>query len=1176
MRVTVLLIMVAVFHATASVYSQSAKISLDLKQASLETAFQLLQEQTDYDFFFVAEQLPAGKRVTVNVEDAPIHEVLDQILAGTGLVYRVLNKDIIVTKGSASDDPSFFEVQQKEKTVSGKVSDTNGNPLPGVTVLIKGTGNGTVTDIDGNFSLKNVSPEAVLVFSFVGMKSQELRVKETATFSVTMKEETVGIEEVVAVGYGTMKKSDLTGSVASVRSDQIALMQSSTLEQALTGRASGVHITQSEGAPGAGVKMRIRGGTSINASTDPLYVIDGFPVEASTNRISSGLGITETSILATMNPNDIESIEVLKDASSTAIYGSRGSNGVVIITTKSGGGFKQNISFDAYTGISKITKTIDVLEGQDYVDYYYYLTNISYLGDNRVYALRDENGNPILDHYNFRGDPVWKQAPLSTFQQHNWQDELFRAGKVQNYNLSFYGGSKNLNYLASVGYFNQEGIIIGSEYERYTANLKLENVFSDRFKIGINTNTGYTINDGVLTATTAGKGGSGVITNALVFMPVLGYDVFGTLITDPNSEFNNELSNPVKEATEVDLSSTNYYIRSNLYLDYEILSGLRLKIAAGTNLSMNKNESWYPGHFGYGYSSGGGAAFQSSSNLVEWLNENTLSYMKQLGENHQFNIVAGYTQQGSTIKGYTLKATDFEIQSINLDNMGSATINQSGSGSDKTEWGLKSWLGRINYGFKNKYLLTLTGRADGSSRFPKGRKWAFFPSGAVAWRITEEPFFRDYHTINDLKLHTSYGLSGNQAIDIFSSLAKYRFANYPFDENQTTGLAAERLENNALSWETTRQLDIGLDMGLFNNRIYLTTAYYNKTTDDLLLQVNVPLTTGYPTAWKNAGKVRNYGVEFNINSVNIKKQDFTWSSSLNISFNRNTVKKLYSDLNYFYVSGPGEPASAFIVKEGEAVGSMFGFIFDGVYQLDEFNFTPGKTYEELLSISPANGGYELKQGGLVRVGTTVKPGGIKFKDVNGRDEAGNLTGKPDGKINDDDRTIIGDANPDFFGGFSNEFSYKNFDLSVFFNFSYGNDIYNKNLYPSLAMNVQFRNPMSRSLKKWTVNNPTNELWGTTGLTYGGGDASNSYWVEDGSFLRLSNITLGYNLPKSLISRWNISKARIYLSGDNLMVWTNYSGYDPEVSVGFDNLAPGVDWGAYPRSRSVRVGIKLDF
>ncbi len=1172
MKLTCSLLLLSMVSMAVDSYSQTARINLKTSESTIIEIFKQIEETTQVGFFFKNDQLDLNRKYTVNFENSPLEEVLDELL-GEGYSYRFIANNVVIT-ANQNFNPADF--QQQSRTVKGKVTDSAGTPLPGVTVAIKSTTLGTITDTQGNYTLSNVSGNAILQFSFVGMKTQEIPVANQSQINVTLEEDAIGIGEVVAIGYGTMKKSDLTGSVSSVHSEQIAQVQSSTLEQALIGRAAGVQITQSEGAPGAGVKMRIRGGTSINASNEPLYVIDGFPVQASTDPISSGLGISRTSVLSTMNPSDIESVEVLKDASATAIYGSRGANGVVIITTKSGGGNRQNITFDAYSGISNITKTIDVLQGQDFIDYYYYMTNISYLGDNRTYALRDANNNPILDHYNYRGDPIWQKAPLSTFQQHDWQDEIFQTGAVQNYNLSFYGGSKNLNYLASVGYFNQKGIIVGSQYERYTGSFKLENNFSNKFKIGININTGYTVNDGVLTATESGGVGSGVITNALVFMPVLGYDVFGDLLTeDSNSEFYDQLTNPVKESKEVKLTSYNYYIRPNLYLDYEILPGLRLKVTGGSNLAMNKTESWYPGHFGIGLTSGGGAAYLSSSNTVEWLNENTLSYIKQF-DNHKVNVVAGYTQQGSTIKGYSLGATNFEIQSINLDNMGSATISQSGSGSYKSEWGLKSWLGRANYSFKDKYFVTLTGRADGSSRFPEGSKWAFFPSGAFAWRVSEEPFFNNIETVNDLKLHVSYGVSGNQAIDVYSSLASYRFANYVFDDNLTTGLTAERLENNALTWETTQQLDLGLDMGLFDNRIYLTAGYYKKMTDDLLLKVNVPLTTGYSSAWKNAGAIENHGMEFNINTINIKKRDFTWNSSFNISFNRNKVKKLYSDLNYFYADGPGNPTTAYIVKEGEAIGSMFGFIFDGVYQLDEFVYDASKPYEELVNITPASGGYDLKPGGLTRTGTRVLPGGIKFKDIQGRNENGELTGQPDGKINDDDRTIIGNANPKFHGGFSNDFTYKNFDLSVFLNYSYGNDIYNKNLFPSLSMDVPFRNALARSLNKWTVTNPTNELWGTTGLTYGGGGGSHSYYIEDGSFIRLSNVTLGYNLPKNFVTRWKISNARIYFSGDNLFVWTKYSGYDPEVSVGFDALTPGIDWGAYPRSRSFRLGIKLDF
>ncbi|MDD4189808.1 MAG: TonB-dependent receptor [Mangrovibacterium sp.] len=1183
-KMTIFLIMLGLMQSLAgSSYSQNARLDLKMN-ASLEAILGTIEDQTDFHFFYRSEEIDTKQKLDVDIRNSTVFEILDNMLPKANLSYQVFDKYIAISpSGDHSAAVSGPSGGQQQK-VTGKVTDPSGAPLPGVTVIVKGTTLGAVTDVNGHYMLANIKGDAILVFSFIGMKTQEIPVAGKSVMNVVLEEETVAIEEVVAVGYGTMRKSDLTGSVASVSSEQISQILSTTVEQTLTGRASGVQVTQSEGAPGAGVKIRVRGGTSINASNEPLYVIDGFPLDAATNAVSAGFsGISGTSVLATMNPNDIASIEVLKDASATAIYGSRGANGVVLITTKSGGGVRQNISFNAWHGISTPAKTMDVLEGDDYIDYFYAAVSGTLSGVFKYdYAARDANGDPVVIGTDPGGNQLYEVWPASKFLEHDWQDEIFRNATVQDYNLSFSGGTKKMDYLVSAGYFNQEGIILGSNYERYTGNFKLNSNFSEKFSIGANINTGYSINDGIISATSYGKTGAGVINNMIYFRPVFGYNEEGKQIDVMDNDRDYELTNPVKLATRQKNLSKNYYMRSNINLTYKLLPGLSLTVKGGVNLTNGKQKSWYPGDFGYGKQLGGGLAVLISNNGLSWLNENLLAYKKTIG-NHKIDAVFGFSRQRTTSESFGLAKKNFEIQSINLDNIGSGTdFYENNSQSAYESWTMQSWLGRINYTFKEKYLFTVTGRDDACSRFAEGNKWAFFPSGALAWRVSQEPFFQGIRAVNDLKLHASYGVSGNLGIESYASLAQYNFVGYAYQEQLSRGLRATRLQNNDLTWETTRQLDLGMDLNLFDSRVSMNAVYYKKLTDDLLLEARVPYTSGFSDAWKNTGSIENYGMEFSVNTVNIEKKNFSWRSNFNISFNRNKVKKLNSDLDHFYVKGPGanDLSDSYIVQEGKPIGSMFGYIWEGAYQLDEFTYLAGKTDAELRKLAPAQGGYSLDSEGITITGVTrVLPGMMKFRDIAGApDTDGNPTG-PDGKIDSNDRTIIGDATPKHYGGFSNDFTFRNFDLSILLNWSYGNDIYNKNLVENMMMQTPYHNQLSRTLDKWTPENPTNALWGVAG----GFAYSSTAWIEDGSFLRLSNVTLGYNLPKELIAKWNVSNARIYVSGDNLHVWTSYSGFDPEVSVGLASsanpeyaLTPGIDFGAYPRARTFRVGIKIDF
>ncbi|MEM6967268.1 MAG: SusC/RagA family TonB-linked outer membrane protein, partial [Bacteroidota bacterium] len=738
-------------------------------------------------------------------------------------------------------------------TVRGTVTD-DGEPLIGVNIVAQDvSGLGTATDIDGNYSIDLPDGNQTLLFSYTGFKPKAVAVNGQNVLDVTLEENSTTMDEVVVVGYGKVSRRDLTGSVASVKGEDITKIQSISFEQGLAARAPGVQITSTEGGPGAGVKIRIRGGTSINASNDPLYVIDGFPIQSSNQSTNVGLGNSATSPLASIDPADIESIEILKDASATAIYGSRGANGVVIITTKSGQKGRAQTNFETYFGVSEIARELDLLSPQEYVDFWneFFPYNPDDPTNQYSSQYRDELGNEIqLD------DPR-----LTPF---NWGNEVFRNSPIQSYRVSVSGGTDKTNYAGSFNYIDQQGIINTSEFSRIGGNLKIDQKITDKLRAGINMNMAITDRAGVITAANEGRNGrNGVITNITLFSPVQGrvriqdaeYDENGIIIATRDGD----VVNPSKLVNETVNSNRNITAFTNVYAEYEIAEGLSLRSSFGGNIWSFKGKAWAPADFGWGRNVNGIARI-GQNQTVGWLNENTLSYRKKLG-NHRLNAVVGYTTQFSRFESLNVESNDFPVPNINLDAMASALLAQTNRTS-ASENGLRSFLGRVNYTLNEKYLFTLTGRADGSSKFAEGNKYGFFPSAAFAWRLGEEAFIQDIDQVSSAKFRVSYGQSGNEQIPTDRSISSYDFRNYGFAGGpQVFGVRLNRLDNPDLSWETTTQFDIGFELGLFNDRVYLNFDYYKKNTRDLLLNVPIPYTSGFDVAFKNLGEVENRGVE---------------------------------------------------------------------------------------------------------------------------------------------------------------------------------------------------------------------------------------------------------------------------------------------------------------------------
>ncbi|WNJ20068.1 TonB-dependent receptor [Pontibacter sp. G13] len=1048
-----------------------------------------------------------------------------------------------------------------QQTITGTVvSQDDESPLVGATVVVEGTRTGKLTDENGAFSIEVPNLQSVLVFSYINYEEQAIPVAGKSVINVKMKLNVNTLDEVVVIGYGAVEKRDLTGSVSSVSSEELNQIQTVSFEQGLAARAPGVQVTSSEGGPGSSAKIRIRGGTSINASNDPLYVIDGFPILGSSQGDNVGLGTSSTSPLASIDPSDIESIEVLKDASATAIYGSRGANGVILITTKSGKKGRSQVNFETYFGVSEIGRDIDILSPQEYVDFWNEYFPYNPDDPTNLYSAmyRDSLGNDIqLD------DPRLTVT--------DWRDRVIKNATVQNYKLSMSGGNGRTNYSTSFSYVDQSGIVDKSRFQRLYGNMKLNQQINKKFKSGLNINMGYTKRNGVVTAAAESRTRNGVLTNVLLFSPVQGvqrrpeaqYDENGLLIADRDGE----VTNPEVLINNTTNVNNNMQAFGNAFLEFQPIKGLVFRSTFGGNISNYRGKAWYPGDFGWGRATNGRAIVGTNQN-VGWLNENTLSYKTKLGD-HGINAVVGFTQQGGTWESLRTTSIDFDIPGVNIDNLAAAK-EVLPTNSTRTQWGLMSFLGRVNYTLLDRYLFTATARYDGSSKFAEGNKFGLFPSAAVAWRVSDEPFLESVKSLSNLKLRASYGLSGNQEIGLYRSLASYNLNNAYYAGSIQPGLAPERLANPDLTWETTTQLDVGLELGLFKDRVQFTFDYYNKQTTDLLLEVPVPFTSGFSTTFENLGAVENKGLEFSLYTVNISQKEFLWTSNFNISFNQNKVLDL-GDAEEFTVTAIGENRNDYIVRVGESIGAMYGFVADGIYNYDDFEEFNELSNEEAALLMDgfdrASETFTPKEGVPLRAGISrFRPGVIKFKDLNG-----------DGVIDTDDRTIIGNAMPKHFGGFSNNFSYKGFELSVFMNWSYGNDIYNNNRVRGMATAIPFFNKLGFIRDRWTPENPDTDIISIWGTGDGGADdINNTFYIEDGSYLRLSNITFAYNLPKNFLTRIGVKGCRLYVAGDNLHVWTNYTGYDPDVSVGNNQLTPGLDFDSYPRMRTYRMGASIQF
>lgn len=984
---------------------------------------------------------------------------------------------------------TFLSAYAQQVEISGKVLEESSKAtVIGATIKVKqkGAQTGTVSDATGDFRLKVKSLPVTLVVSTIGYKSQEIDVYEAEPITIYLADDLNRLSQVVVVGYGTQKRSDFTGSLSSIPVELKSLPVTSP-DLLLQGAVSGIQVTQSSGQPGSGATIQVRGSTSINAGTEPLYVIDGFPIYNGDATVNAGVTSGPTiNPLSNLNSADIESIDVLKDASSTAIYGSRGANGVILITTKKAKKNESSISYDGYYGIQTVSKKIDLLNAEEWAS----LKNDALASSGKAALFTQEQIN---------------QLGTGT----DWQDAAFKQAAIQSHTLSISSGTEKTRLLFSGNYFKQDGVLLNTGFDRYSGRLNIDQDVTKKFKIGIYLN-------GSLTH--ANVAPSGIVQNILAMVPLVAIRNADGSFTS-NSSYGTTVANPIATLSEeINETKTSRFLL-NGFGEYKIIEGLTAKVLLGTDIINNKQNQYLPSTL-YESSTGGQASIGSLS-TTNWLNENTLNYKTVINQKHSLDILIGNTQQKSNTEVVTAGASNFLTDLTTYNNIGSGSVTTIPT-SSSSEWTLQSFLGRINYGYDERYFLTLTARADGSSRFGVNSKWGTFPSAAIAWNATKEKFLKDVKQISLLKIRFSGGLTGNQEIAPYSSLSK--LSSYPSILGNTLvyGFSPSSYADADLTWEKTTQFDLGIDLNLFSDRIQLTSDIYSKRTNDLFLQVPVPYSSGLNSIFQNCGSVENKGIELSLKTVNLTGK-FEWTTNFTYSVNRNKVLSL-GGADYFIPTDPSNVTMpSQIVKVGQPLGSFYTYLTDGLN---------------------ANGSQ-------------------KYKDLN-----------KDGSITQDgDRAVVGSSQPKFLASLTNIFRFKNFDLTVFLNSSYGNKIFNRTS-ANLDLGSGYTGAIGNLRNRWTTTN-------TTATVHRAEETPavviSDRYIEDGSYLRLKNVTLGYSLSKKLLSKVKLKALRLYVSGQNLLTWTKYTGYDPEVSSNGQNaVSSGNDTGAYPTSKTVLGGINLTF
>ncbi len=1029
------------------------------------------------------------------------------------------------------------------------MKDNLGEGVPGASVQVKGTSQGTITDLDGKFAFSVPNKNAIIVISFIGYVTVEQKVDTQKPMVITLREDTKTLDEVVVVGYQEVRKRDLTGSVAKANMNDVLTAPVASFDQALGGRVAGVNVTSGEGMPGGTMNIVIRGNNSLTQENSPLFVIDGFPVE-------------DTSASSTLNPSDIESIDFLKDASATAIYGARGANGVVIVTTKKGKVGRAQLTYDGSFGVQHITRTIPMMNAYEFVKL-----------QNEMYPTVVA-GSYLM---NYEGKQ-WTLEDYRNIDQYNWQDEIFQTAWQQSHTLRLTGGTEGVRYNASLSYYDQDGTLLETGYKRMQGRMNTV-VRRGKLNMSLTTNYSRSIQTGSTPSATSYSGMNNLFYSVWGYRPVTSPDTPLSFLMDSATDNAVDSSNDYRFNPILSLKNEyrkNYInnLQMNGFAEYEVINGLKVKVSAGYTYDARKNDQFNNSKTRYGgpTSTDKVNAQVTRSERLTWLNENTVTYQTNIKKKHFINALAGITFQNSDYEAYAFRTTHIPNESLGMAGMSEGQA--STSSSVKSSWSMLSYLGRINYNYKSKYYATASFRVDGSSKFNKNNRFGYFPSASLAWTFTEEEFMKPIKSIlSNGKLRFSWGLTGNNRIGEYdyyqllsvlkSRIGSYTATNsipsgvYPFENDATNaGTVPISLQNKNLKWETTEQWNLGVDLSFFDERIGLTMDIYRKNTRDLLLAAQLPYSSGFYNATKNIGKVRNEGLEISLNTLNIKTRDFQWSSNFNISFNKNKVLALSENQTALMTAVQFDQnyngQSSYIAKIGLPMGLMYGYVYEGTYKYDDFNKS-GNSYSLKSSVPHFS------------TENNTQPGMPKYADLNG-----------DGVVDSNDRTIIGRGLPVHTGGLTNDFTYKGIDLSIFFQWSYGNDIMNANRLFFESSNNRSRelNQYASYTNRWTADNPTSDIPAATNSS--SNRVISSRIIEDGSFLRLKNVTIGYTFPSQMTKKWKIDKARIYVAAQNLWTWTGYSGYDPEVSVRNSALTPGLDYSSYPRAYSVSFGVSLGF
>ncbi|HEV7350294.1 TonB-dependent receptor [Telluribacter sp.] len=1156
MKISLIQCLLAVIFAGASLAREASaqellqmRVNLKIQNQEVRQVLTAIERQTKVKFAYRPKLVPASQRITITSTNESLAEVLDKITRPLQLKYEVVGQQIILSPRPDSNSSSSINLLQRSVTVpadrriTGRVTDETNTGLPGVSIIVKGTSRGTTTNVNGDFDLNVPENNPVLVISFVGYLTQEIVVGDQSRVIVSLKADTKSLEEVVVVGYGTQKKGNVTAAVTSIKSKDIQNQITKNPLEAMAGQLAGVSVTQGTGRPGANPVVRIRGAGSISAGNAPLYVVDGMPLE-------------DASAFTQISPNDIESIDVLKDAASAAIYGSRGGNGVVLITTKKGKAGQAKIDFNYYTGIQQVTKKID-MQNRD--------QHIRLIKDGVLLRWTEAGGDPTIPNgqrirngsktnYNY---PDFYDD-ITNVPDTDWQDQVFRDAPISNYQLSGQGGTDKVRFYLSGNYFTQDGIIKATDFKRYSARVNVEADLTTFFRVGTNLMPSYTKENIRNTDGHFTSGGGAVLQLALLMPPTIPprYEdgLYGQALGNPEYQiYAGPIFSPLpilEDPNYIDNAETIRMI-GTAYAELEPIKDLKIRTSFGAN-TRNYTENFYRPST---VSIGGSAAstpgqpnpVQShiASNVsrfqsINYAWENTATYQKIFGSIHDFSFLAGYSVQKTTSEGITAVGQTGTFENDQTQYVtGAATIFGNGS---KEQWSLLSYLGRVNYTLKDRYLFSASIRRDGSSRFATNNKWAVFPSASVGWRLSSEPFMQalgDF--LNELKIRASYGVTGNFNIGNYRWQATLSKENYNFGLGTgalAAGYAPGNFANPDLTWETNKQTDIGIDAAILKSRIGFSIDYYHRITDGLLYSIPVPAISGFTSTFGNVGEVQNKGIELELNTVNTIGE-FKWTTSLNVSHNRNKVLSL--GLNNEPIREISENTITQITEVGQPMAQFYGYKTDGVFM----NQTD-------LDANPA-----------MKYNASARPGDIRFVDVNG-----------DGTITPDDRTTLGSPYPDFIYGVTNRLSYKNFDLDIQLQGVQGGKVFflNSRFIGGDRFNL---NALAATADYWRSESEPGDgitpRLGAPQIT-----AHHAYrFLQDASYLRIRNITLGYNIPKQITERAHLNSVRIYATAQNPITFSKYIGYNPEVSTNGESVtAPGIDYGVYPLARTFTLGINI--